>query len=161
MFVTRLRTVSAISRAALAPKATISRLPCRVSWLDCDLNFHMTNSRYIQFMDTGRAHQVVSSGAWRVHRHVRMVVVEEKINFRRELKPQQRFILDTRLVGFRGKALVFEQHFLTESRSGGETKETTHAKAEVVSLLLHRGRVVPAPQVRGLEALFAPAYAPA
>ena len=150
MLLPRARTLKAVSRAAFAPRALTSEIPCRVSWLDCDLNLHMTNSRYIQYMDTGRADLIVRSGAWRIHRHVRAVVVEEKINFRRELRPGQTFTLDTRMVSFRGKAIVFEQHFLRG--------DVVHARAEVVTLLLHDGRVLPAPQVRGIDKMFAAAY---
>lgn len=147
MLLTRMRTVRAVGQAAVAPRDTTSRLPFRVSWLDCDLNLHMNNARYIQFMDVGRWDLMVRSGSWRLHRHVKSVVVEEKINFRRELKPGQGFTLDTRMVGFRGKAIVTEQHFLRG--------DTVHAKAEVVSLLLHRGKVIAAPEVRGMEDFFA------
>ena len=141
MLLTRLRTAKTVASAALAPRANISRISMRVHWVDCDLNRHMTNSRYLGMMDVGRWDLSVRSGLWRMFRDgLRPTVVEVALRFRRELRPGQRFTLDTRVTGFRGKAMLIEQTFLV----GREV----HARAEVANLLRDGRRVVPPDPVR-------------
>lgn len=136
MILSRLRVLRAIARGAIEPRTKVSRLPHVVRWADCDLNLHMTNGRYLSVMDAGRWHLVVCAGAWSemLRRGLRPAVVETRIAFKKELKPGQRFILDTRLVRLEGKAMHFEQHFLVGDR--------VHARAELTALVLKDGKVV-------------------
>ena len=147
MLVSRLRTATTIGKAVFADRSTISRLECVVRWLDCDLNMHMTNARYLQYMDQGRSDLFVRSGTWRLFPTYRPMIVQLNLSFRRELKPKQPFVLDSRMVGFSGKAITTEQHFLVDG--------DVYARAQLSSLLLHKGRVVAAPDVQGLQAHFA------
>jgi acyl-CoA thioesterase FadM len=129
----RLRTARTVARATFAPKEVTSRVALTVRWADCDLNLHMTNSRYLAVMDVGRWDLTVRSGvlAQAVRRGLRPTVVEAHLAFRRELRPGTRYVLDTRVVERRGKAWVFEQLFVVGDR--------VHAKGEIVVLTVSRG----------------------
>ncbi len=139
MLTQRLR-VARVFAAALGERQPISRLARRVAVVDCDLNRHMTNSRYPDYLDLGRWDLMLRSGAGGALLRARQkpVVVELNLRFRRELPYGARFVLDSRLVAIEGKAVRFAQTFLVGDR--------IHAEATVTSLVLAGGRVV-APDV--------------
>ena len=100
-----------------------SALWCRASsggWgLDeIDANLHMNQAAYAQVGELGRTDWAFGSGAWeRWKRHrVKPVVAEQRIIYRRELKPLQRYLIDTRAVGVEGRLLAVETHLLVGSR---------------------------------------------
>ena len=103
--------------------------------LDCDFNRHLTNSRYPVYLDLGRWDIMVKSGALSlcVRKRYTPVVVDMNLSFRKELPFGTPFTLDTRIVAVEARVLVFEQLFLVD--------ETVHCRAEIRSLVLHRGRV--------------------
>ncbi len=136
MLTQRLR-VARVFVGALLERQPISRLARRVALVDCDLNRHMTNSRYPDYLDLGRWDLMLRSGAGLALLRARQkpVVVELNLRFRRELPYGARFVLDSRLVALEGKAARFAQTFLVDDR--------VHAEAPVTSLVLGSGRVVP------------------
>lgn len=144
LLVARARMWQTFTRALRAEPANISQLPFRVRWVDCDLNFHLTNSRYFQLMDAGRFDLLLRSRAlWQLLRaRLNPAVVELEMTFRRELRPGQPFILDTRIVAIEGKAARIEQHFIVDGQ--------IHAKARLKMLALKRGRVVSPKMLRPL-----------
>ena len=130
------RTLAVALRALRAERSLISRMPHRVRWSYIDLYRHMNYATYLEVMELGRVDWAVVSGAGRVslREHSWPVVVGVDIQYRRELKAAQRFVVDTRLVGFEGRMALFEQHFLVGDR--------VHCRAVVKALLLEAGRVV-------------------
>lgn len=139
MLTQRLR-VARVFAEALRARQPHSRLARRVALVDCDLNRHMTNSRYPDYLDLGRWDLMLRSGAGLALLRARQkpVVVELTLRFRRELPYGARFVLDSRLVALEGKAVRFAQTFLIDDR--------VHAEATVTSLVLGGDGVV-APDV--------------
>ncbi|MEE2786160.1 MAG: acyl-CoA thioesterase [Myxococcota bacterium] len=144
------RTVRVIMDGLISDQSTVSRLDYRVGLLDCDMNRHMTNSRYPHYLDLGRWHLMMNSGAYRICLADRCapMVVELNLAYWRELRFGAKFYLDTRLVRIDHKCLHFEQYFLVDGRP--------HCRAEVKSLLVQRGRVIGAD---GFSAFIAPPLA--
>jgi acyl-CoA thioesterase FadM len=89
-------------------------------------------------MDEGRWDLIIRSGAHKVcvRKRIRPVVVDLKIKFRRELRFGAPFVLDSRITGLDGKAMVIEQYFLVDG--------VVHTSAEVRSLVVGaRGVISP------------------
>jgi acyl-CoA thioesterase FadM len=98
----------------LAAPFAVSRLNFRVLPNDIDSNLHMTNGRYWTIFDLGRLDLVFRMGLGRVAWRSKWapIVSGGTIQFRRELKPFQRFTLETRLVGWVGTRGIMEQRVL-------------------------------------------------
>lgn len=111
-------------RPRLAAPFGVSRLPFRVLPNDLDSNLHMTNGRYWNIFDLGRLDLILRMGLGRVALREKWapIVGAGTIQFRRELKPFQRFTLETRLVGWVGTRVIMEQRVLL-----GEEKIATRA----------------------------------
>lgn len=101
-------------RPRLSLPGDVSRLAFRVWPLDLDTSLHMNNGRYLTLMDLGRLDIMVGSGLWRaVLRHGWTPIASAiKIRFRRELRPFQRFRLETRLVAWDKASVIMEQTFV-------------------------------------------------
>jgi acyl-CoA thioesterase FadM len=114
-----------------------STLRFRVLPTDLDINLHMTNARYLSFMDLGRTDLLLRSGMLGVVGRERWkpVVGNIDIRFRRPLKPFQAFELHTRLLCWDEKWLYLEQYM--ESATG------VHAIATVRGLFVGRSGSVP------------------
>ncbi|WP_181313183.1 acyl-CoA thioesterase [Nocardioides campestrisoli] len=113
---------------------------------DLDTVGHMNNAKYFGLMDLGRVDLMLRS---RMHKQFSgrgwySVVAAQTIRYRRSLKPGQRFVLRTTLLGTDEKALYFQQTF----KVGGEL----YAQAVVQARVLRKdGGSVPAAEV--IEAL--------
>jgi acyl-CoA thioesterase FadM len=83
---------------------------------DLDLSLHLNNGRYLTLMDLGRLDAMVRSGLWReVLRHKWTPIASAiTIRFQRELRPFQKFRLDTKLVCWDQSLVVMEQIFVIE-----------------------------------------------
>lgn len=83
---------------------------------DLDINFHMTNSKYLALMDLGRMDLMLGAGMMRevLKRRWGPVLSVASIRFRRQLNPFQKFQLHSRLVGWDKKWFYMEQTFETE-----------------------------------------------
>ena len=114
-----------------------SELRFRVLPTDLDINVHMTNARYLSFMDLGRTDLLIRAGLLKMmHREKLMPVVGHiDIKFRRSLSPFQRFSLTSRLICWDEKWLYMEQRI--ESATG------LHSVAIVRGLFLDRSGSVP------------------
>ena len=86
----------------------------RVKLWDLDLNIHLTNSRYLKYLDLGRLEYMVLTGLLGrfIPKKVRPVVANVDITFIRSLMPFEKFTLNTRLSGWDEKYLYFEQEFI-------------------------------------------------
>lgn len=156
MITGRLRALLVLGAALRAPSAKVSRLPMRVRITDVDLNVHLTNARYPQLMDLGRLDWLVRAGLGRamVAERFRAIAVEVRTEFRRELRLGQAFVLDTRVVGFDRKAVVFEQRFLVDGAvwALGTVKVLCVADGTVVAPAAFEGSLQPWDQVQGSAA---------
>ncbi len=101
-------------RPRLQAPTGVSRLQFRVLPTDIDLNLHMTNGRYWTIFDLGRLDLVLRTGLGKVamRRKWAPIAGAGTIQFRRELKPFQRFTLETRMVGWVGGRILMEQRVL-------------------------------------------------
>lgn len=99
-----------------------------------DFNLHMNYASYLEVMELARWDWGVRSGLftrWWAG-GLRPVVGSIEIVYLRELRPLQRFVVETRAVGFDRRALVVDHRLV----SGG----VVHATARLNILLLHAGR---------------------
>jgi acyl-CoA thioesterase FadM len=109
--------ITARWRPAIAMPGGVSVLRFRVWPHDLDVSLHMNNGRYLTIMDLGRLDLMLASGLWRsvlAHRWT-PIASAVKIRYRRELRPFQRFRLQSRLVAWAGDNVVMEQIFVLES----------------------------------------------
>lgn len=140
MMTVRLRLLTMLARwwvrERRRPPAGVSRLPMRCVWTDCDINRHMNNSRYLALMDVGRYHLTLTSGLWRemLGRKWFPVAVSITIDFKKSLKPGDRFVLETQQARVGQKSAVLSQRFWVGDQ--------LYAQAEVTVVFLHRGRPV-------------------
>ncbi len=109
--------ISSFFRPRLQAPGGVSRLQFRVLPNDIDLNMHMTNGRYWTIFDLGRLDLILRTGLARVAMRSKWAPIAGAgtIQFRRELKPFQRFTLETRLAGWVGGRILMEQRVLTGS----------------------------------------------
>ncbi|WP_313399168.1 thioesterase family protein [Stenotrophomonas sp.] len=106
--------ICSLFRPRLTALADVSRLQFRVLPNDLDLNMHMTNGRYWTIFDLGRLDLVLRTGLARVAMRSKWAPIAGAgtIQFRRELKPFQRFTLETRMIGWVGGRILMEQRVL-------------------------------------------------
>ena len=124
----------------------MSRLHQRVWPTQIDVNLHMNQSVYPQVMESGRLDLVVRSGAlqaWR-ERGANVVVANQTITYRRELRLGMSYLLDTRPIGVDGRILLLESLFLVGDR--------VHAVARVGLLSVGPDGVLSAQEVAAMAA---------
>lgn len=83
---------------------------------DCDINLHLTNSRYLAMMDLSRTWMTERVGLLEqiMRRRWFPIVNATAITYIRDIKPMQRFTISTRLVGWDHKYFYIEQKFHSE-----------------------------------------------
>nr|WP_247664741.1 thioesterase family protein [Pseudoalteromonas sp. MMG010] len=83
---------------------------------DCDINMHLTNSRYLAMMDLSRTWMTERVGLLQpiIKRRWFPIVNATAITYIRDIKPLQRFTISTRLVGWDHKYFYIEQKFQSE-----------------------------------------------
>jgi len=121
------RTLALAIRAQLGQDGRlVSRISRRVKLSEIDLNLHMNQASYAQMYELGRTDWLLRSGAWDRWRaqDVKPVLAEQRIIYRREMKPPQRYTIDTRAIGFDGRLLCLEGHMIT----GDQVRAKTEAK---------------------------------
>lgn len=123
--------------------------PLRVWPTDLDTLWHVNNGVFLSMMDLGRLDLMLRSG---LARKVKAngwftVVVAETIQFRRSLTLFQRFVIETRVLGWDDKAILIEQQFIR----GDEV--CVHALVRARVLRAGGGHVTPAQfaEVVGLD----------
>lgn len=131
--------VPVILRAQLgADGATVVRTRHRVRLDQIDLNWHMNQAEYAREGEWGRTAWVLRSKAWPRWRAegINPVVASQEIVYRRELKPLQRFTIDTRSPGMDGRLLHLQQHLCVG--------DAVHARIETRLIFVGRGGVLSA-----------------
>lgn len=108
--------LTARRRGTLALPGDASRLTFRVWPHDLDVSAHMNNGRYLTLMDLGRLDILARSGLLReVIRHKWTPIASTiTIRYRRELRPFQKFRLETRLMFWDEAQVVMEQTFVID-----------------------------------------------
>jgi acyl-CoA thioesterase FadM len=104
-------------RPSLDPRTATSRLMFRVLPTDIDINLHLNNGRYLTIMDLGRIDLVLRSGLWRPiwKNGWAPTIGAVVIRYRQELRPFERFRLETRLTAWSDSIAVMEQTFVIAS----------------------------------------------
>lgn len=154
MLRTYLHMVPVLLRARLGRSHNIGRLHQRVRLSQIDLNQHMNQARYADVMELGRAEWLVRSGAWQQWRAagVNPVVANQRLEYRRELKPLQRYLIDTRALAVEGRLLHVQSHLIVGDR--------VHALGDVRLIFLGPAGVLSADEVQPLcDGLLAPPLA--
>ncbi len=134
-----LRLLRLIIKSFFTPKIEsldASVLRFRVWPHDLDINGHLTNARYLAFMDLGRTFFTVQTGFLKqIFRHHWLPVANAvEITFIREIKPWTTFELHTRMIYWDEKYWYFEQRFMVGGR--------LHALAHVRGVFIGKGKVV-------------------
>jgi len=114
----------------------VGRMPHRVRLRYLDSNLHMNYASYLEVMELARWNWSIQN---RVLRHwfrdrLAPVVIHVDIRYRRELRPLQRFVVDTRLVTLERRTGIFQQHLVVGDQ--------VHAKADIRFTLLREGRMI-------------------
>ncbi len=109
----------------------------RVWPLDCDYNLHVTNARYLSFMDLGRTHLMGQAGMVKyIHRNKWLpIATSAEISFFKEIKPFQRFFLHSRVIAWDEKYWYIRQEF--------RSADKLHAVAMVRGLFVKNGKKIP------------------
>lgn len=94
----------------------IGRMNLRVLPTDLDVNNHVNNGVYLSLMDLGRFDLLHRSGVWAtmMKKGFYPVVASETITFRKSLAPWQRYVLESKIVGYDAKAVYLEQRFVVD-----------------------------------------------
>ncbi len=136
-----------------SPRAGIfdeSRVSFRVWPLDCDINGHMNNGRYLTLMDLGRTYFMAQLGMlWKLPKKGWFPVVGAvEIRYLRSLDPLQKFDLVSRVLTWDDKWIYVEQRF--------EVKNQIIAVARLRALFLSKNGRVPTAEVVKLAVDFVP-----
>ena len=137
-----LRTLPLALRARYrSSNELVSRISLRVSLRQIDLNRHMNQAQYPAVMELGRTDLLFGNDSWSTWQEdgLNPVVAEQTVQYRRELKPFQRFVVDSRVVDVEGRFLVLEHHIVVGER--------VHAKAVVKLLFVGESGVLSAERV--------------
>lgn len=108
-----------VVRASLRRDNTlVSCLRRRVRLSECDINLHMNQASYPKVAELGRMDWVLRSGLfptlWKSR--CKPVVADQRLVYRRELKPRQRYCIETRATGFDGRLLQVDSVLRVEDR---------------------------------------------
>ena len=92
-----------------------SRISYRALPFDCDVNLHLTNSRYPAFMDLARTYMIADMGL--MNKFLKMkwmpIVNASEFTYIRDIKPFEKFEIETKVVGWDEKYFYIEQRFIT------------------------------------------------
>ncbi|MCL1077124.1 thioesterase [Parashewanella spongiae] len=93
-----------------------SKIKYRTMPSDCDINFHLTNSRYAAFMDLARTYMMAEMGV--LKRLIKLkwmpIVNASEFTYIRDIKPFEIFTIESKIVGWDEKYFYIEQRFITE-----------------------------------------------
>ncbi|GGA66862.1 hypothetical protein GCM10011490_16900 [Pseudoclavibacter endophyticus] len=128
-----LRLVIVLLRAFLRSRraaADVSRIPMRVGPGDLDLNGHMNNGTYLTLQDLGRIDYLVRTGIFERTRARtwNAVVVAQTITYRASLHLGERFLVETRYLGYDDYGVYMEQRFTVD----GQLRSTSYVRARFV-----------------------------
>ncbi len=90
-----------------------SKISYRALPSDCDINFHLTNSRYPAFMDLARTYMLAEMGLLRrfLKQKWMPIVNATEFTYIRDIKPFCKFDIVSKVVGWDDKYFYIEQRF--------------------------------------------------
>ncbi len=152
--------LTASRRPPLTLPGAASVLYFRVWPHDLDLSLHMNNGRYLTLMDLGRLDIMLGSGLWRAVLRDKWTPIASTITirYRRELRPFQKFRLETRLINWDVANVVMEQTFFVD---GGVRDGQVAARALFKGGLYDRNANAFVPIARLMETIGVSAVSPA
>ena len=108
----------------------------RVLPLDCDINFHLTNSRYLALMDLARTKMMSDCGMFKVFLKKKWlpIVSSTEITFIKDIRPWQKCDIITKMVGWDHKYFYIEQRFVGDDK--------VYAIAHLRGLFVHKRKVI-------------------
>lgn len=138
------RLVLTLLKCLFSPKIDVlneSILTFRVLPFDLDINFHLTNSRYLSFMDLGRLYFVGQTRLMKTmaKRVWQPVVASCEISFISQVRLFSKIRMTTQLVGWDEKYQYFYQRFTVNNK--------IIATALVKTALYCKGRAVPSKEI--------------
>jgi acyl-CoA thioesterase FadM len=95
----------------------VGRITMRVMPNDLDLLRHVNNGIYLSLMDLGRMDLMLRSGQWQElgRRGWYPVAAAVTVSYRRSLQLWQKYVLETKVIGFDEKAMYVEQRFVRDN----------------------------------------------
>jgi acyl-CoA thioesterase FadM len=161
--------ISALFREKITPPHEASRIAFRVWPHDLDTNLHLNNGRYLTMADLGRMDLLVRGGLLRkvLKEGLLPMLSGTAIRYRREIRPFQRFTLQSRIVCWRATAFVMEHRYIIEKDGqevtaalalvrGGLYDKKNRRFVEAVHLMELAGYTGPSPEITPeLEAFLA------
>jgi acyl-CoA thioesterase FadM len=108
--------IAGLLRAKNLKHDDVSRLKFRVWPHDLDTNLHLNNGRYLTMADLGRMDLLLRAGLLRavLKEGLLPMLSGTVIRYRREIRPFQRFELQSRIVCWRATAFVMEHRYIIE-----------------------------------------------
>ena len=108
---------------------------------DCDFNLHLTNSRYLAFMDLCRMDLMMGLGMTRniMKNKWKFVVNAQEITYIKEMPPLSRFRISSQILGWDEKYFYLEQRFIADGK--------IHAYGLVKAIFLQQGKKTAPDQV--------------
>lgn len=96
----------------------VSRVQLHVWPNDLDLNLHVNNGRYLALADIGRLHWFVATGVLALARRERAwpMVGDAIAKFRRDLRLFDKFVIETRILGWDHRWGFLEHRFIRGGR---------------------------------------------
>lgn len=130
---------------------TPTRIRFTVLPSDADINFHLTNARYLSFMDLARIHLLAKMGLLKktLDKKWLPVVHSNLVTYIRPIAPLARFDVKTELLYWDEKYFYIQQTF--------ENKDKVYAIAMVRGLFLHGKNKVPVQDIIDLSGQNVPA----
>ncbi|MDO6775099.1 thioesterase family protein [Shewanella sp. 3_MG-2023] len=114
-----------------------SRISYRALPLDCDINMHLTNSRYPAFLDLARTYMIAEMGLMKRFLKLKWlpIVNASEFTFIKDIKPLEKFDIETKIVGWDEKYFYIEQRFVSN--------RGVHCIAHVRGVFVCKGKQVP------------------
>ncbi len=127
---------------------------------DIDTSLHLNNGRYLTLMDLGRLDMMLRSGLWRAVLNNKWTPIASAVTvrYRRELRPFQKFAIQTRLLCWDDTLVVMEQTFVID---GGARDGQIAARALFKGGLYDRGAKAFVPVAALLQTVGVSAVSPA
>lgn len=126
--ITLLRCFRAKKDVILAP----SSLYLTVMPWDCDVNIHLTNSRYFSFCDLGRTYHIACKKnlfSTMLKNKWAPIICAIDIKFIRAIRPFSRVHLTTELLGWDKHYIYMQQNFFVKNK--------LHATAQIQGVFMH------------------------
>lgn len=119
----------------------LSRITYRALPSDCDINFHLTNSRYPAFMDLARTYMMAEMGLLKPFLKLKWmpIVNASAFTYIKDIKPLSSFDIETQIVGWDEKYFYIEHRFVSDAG--------LHCIVYVRGVFVHKRKLVPISQL--------------